>query len=276
MVQLKRLGLFRFCCLIFTAFICIALPTFLMGCNPDISISTCINLFEIKSTTVAYHYKKNICSKCDSYATVCNNLYSGITQNLKIKTKIKSCKSTCIHFSYYDCYNVDVVEKYNKNNKEYKCNVNIVQREHDLVNAQLYVTNRYPINGSINIYVNKHTHSCETEQTGKTLTIIGILFFSLAGCVCCMYGRIICGLQSHVKILSSQSSSHFTVTNELPQISPTTTHPQPIAQTIHYPPIMYQVINMSTQQQPQTTATNIPHYPVNYKTKQIVTSKFIV
>lgn len=244
---------FRICCVCFTICICIALPTFLLGCNTDISAFTCINLFQVKATTVGYHYEKERCSFCDSFATSCDNL-------IWLEGKAKSCQTSCVHYSFYDCYNVNLVEKYNKNDKEHQCQVNVVHRDRSLENAQLYVMNNYPINESMTIFVNKHTQTCETEMKGKMLTIIGILFFTVAAGVWCVYAKIIYHLHSHVKVISPQQ--------ELPVMNCPL---QSTTQMVHYP-MVYQFANTPTMTPPSQSPVNIPSYPVNYKNNELLTT----
>lgn len=150
-------------------FLLIALPTFLLGCNPDISMKTCVNSFMVTSTTVDYHVSPRTCSRCVSYTTLCTSLLEGVTAKQK-----HSCQTVCARRSYYECYYVYAVERYGNDTR---CNLEVGNGYETMDMANSEAMRLYPMGETVDIYVNKQTHNCKTQTTGKILTILGILFF---------------------------------------------------------------------------------------------------
>jgi len=171
---------------LFTACLIIALSTFLLGCNSDMGDSTCINSFRVHGTTIDHCVHKHTCSRCVAYGTSCTSLLSSRRLH-KSSTSGGHCHSVCTRSTYYECYDISIVESYVHSNHLHHCTIHVGQNYDLFEMAVNFMNSHYPLNHTVPMYVNKLTDRCELETKGKILTIIGILFFSLAGCILCAF-----------------------------------------------------------------------------------------
>lgn len=135
---------------------CIALPTYLLGCNPEVSES-CVAYNPFND---AYIYKTQIeltqCRDCISYDK----------------------KHNCVSYRYYDCYNAFAYAHKGPNNSSH-CYLEIAH--HDSKNYAETKADKYPIGKKVSWLKQKGTVECVTSNYAYTNWLVGIIFFAFMG-----------------------------------------------------------------------------------------------
>ena len=143
-------------------FFCIGLPTFLMGCNSNIS-KTCIAYNPYQGVITKHVVDTTICKKCVAY----------------------NSKNICKEYSYYTCYNAYVFAHQNDILTNLTKNSCWIQTASDVSSKTIadHSTYKWKIYQQVNWYQKKNSHECETGTTVLSLWYTGIVFLSLTGLV---------------------------------------------------------------------------------------------
>jgi hypothetical protein len=138
----------------------IAMPTYFMGCNKNVS-TTCFAYNTFKGTVYKTEIDTNTCSRCIQHADASN-------------------KNKCTYTEYYTCYNAYVWARKGPSNSSSTCYYQIVHDYSSKQNAQNQV-NDWNIGENVNWLQKKGTHECVNVGEAYTLWVVGIVFFSLMG-----------------------------------------------------------------------------------------------
>lgn len=147
-------------------FLCIGLPTFLMGCNPNVE-RKCVayNVFN------GYVYKTQVyehtCSECAVYST----------------------GGKCTAYRTYTCYNGYVWGKSNKDNTT--CYITVDSQSKSKSNVQNTLDD-YHYGEKVNwLKIKTSTNECKTSSETMDLWIVGVTFLSLIGFVLLIFIAIV-------------------------------------------------------------------------------------
>ena len=137
---------------------CIALPTFLCGCDPDLQPSCLRYKLLPEAEVVGYSVVHSTCS------TTCWDLRH------------------CTTF-YYDCYTS--YAKFSAN-----CSIKVDSHNQVRANALEDAQDTYPL-GSLHVLLqDRTTGRCYTRREGRDLAIVGISFFTIMGVLA--VGGLVC------------------------------------------------------------------------------------
>lgn len=137
-------------------FLCIALPTYLMGCNQDVS-TVCIAYNPFSGYVYKTEVEKHTCSECTS----------------------RDKKGNCQTYRYYDCWDAYVWAHKGPSNSS-TCYLQVANDDKSKGDAEGQANNYYN-NEKVNWLQKKGTHECVTHGEAYTLWLVGIIFFSFMG-----------------------------------------------------------------------------------------------
>ncbi len=142
-------------CLV-AVFVVIAVPTYLCGCDPVLQ-PYCLRYHLVPDAVVtSYAVTHDRCS---------SSCYSGSCTRL-----------------YYDCYDSFAVMTYTRDSlKNVTCNLDVDSDNMVRANALEDAIDEYPLGTEHTILVDKTSGHCFTQHQARTLAIVGVVFFALAG-----------------------------------------------------------------------------------------------
>lgn len=148
-------------------FMCIALPTYLLGCNANIS-ETCL-AYDTFSGTI---YKREV-----------------EQQWCKGRCLRKNSDGHCVQYDYYLCYDSYVWAHKGPHNSTV-CYLQVASNYRSKQSAEAE-TYDYYISEHVDWLRTKGSSECITNETAYTYWLVGIIFFSLMGAVwlaavCCV------------------------------------------------------------------------------------------
>lgn len=141
----------------FIVFVIIGLPTFMCGCNKNIS-TNCIAYHVVNGNVYDYGIKEHTCSRC-----IARNKNGG-----------------CIAYQYYDCYDSFAYVHYGNHNST--CYIVMNTDDSSKSNA-ISESHDYYIGEQMELYKSKTTSECFTKSNVESLWYTGIVFLSASGLV---------------------------------------------------------------------------------------------
>lgn len=169
---------FRICifCTSFV-FLCIALPTYLCGCDSVIQ-PNCIKYNIEKVKIINNLVKLRECSTCAMYGQTCHESCSGSEKSRSCTT---SCTRYCYVREYYNCYDSYAIATFDYKNKNESCILTVDSGNRNENQALIDSIIKYPINSTYVMYIDKIDLSCNSKESVKNLAVVGFTFLLLLG-----------------------------------------------------------------------------------------------
>lgn len=140
-----------------------------------------ISSYFTNTTIIGYKNYTKSCSYCCETKTKCEMVY-------KSRHHHKKCKDYCSARCYYTCYDIYTINQYkNESNYYHNCNYKVCDNCNPLNYSMYDVEKNYPINKTIQLYVDEKKNLCYTNGSFKNNINIYTIFIIVIASVIFIY-----------------------------------------------------------------------------------------